>query len=360
MGDVAMCVPVVKALRDAYPDLRITILTREKFAPFFRGISGIEFLYLLPQGRHKGIKGILALYRDVKVLDTDAFADLHGVLRTRGLRILLTLSGVRTATIDKGRYAKHLLTRKYRKERVPLKHTVLRYRDVLLRLGLRIPVPPAAEKEIYPFPEQLVEAAGTKNGTWIGVAPFAKHRGKIYPIRLMDELIAQLASRHERIFIFGGGPYEKDFAECMESRYRGVVSVVGRMSLSQELDVIGSLDAIVTMDSSALHMASLVGTPAISVWGATHPFAGFYGWGQHESNAVQLDMPCRPCSVYGNKPCIFNDYRCMENILPQAIVMRVEEALARCSTTGGKEGKEDENRACPVKNFTQGPLYETK
>ena len=54
-----------------------------------------------------------------------------------------------------------------------------------------------------------------------------------------------------------------------------------------------------------------------------HPFAGFYGFGQDPSLAVQLDMACRPCSVYGNKPCLYGTYACMSGIPPEAIVEKV-------------------------------------
>ena len=89
------------------------------------------------------------------------------------------------------------------------------------------------------------------------------------------------------------------------------------------MELISNLDLMVSMDSSALHMSSLVGVPVVSVWGATHPFAGFYGFGQDPSLAVQLDMACRPCSVYGNKPCLYGTYACMSGIPPETIVEKV-------------------------------------
>lgn len=110
-------------------------------------------------------------------------------------------------------------------------------------------------------PEPIQETVGPKEGRWIGIAPFAKHRGKIYPIPLTDELIGLLNETYDRVFIFGGGEHEKSFAEGMERRHKGVVSVIGRMSMSQEMDLIGNLDAIVTMDSATMHIASLLGIP---------------------------------------------------------------------------------------------------
>ncbi len=79
------------------------------------------------------------------------------------------------------------------------------------------------------------------------------------------------------------------------------------------------LRVMLTMDSGNMHLASLVGTRVVSIWGATHPFAGFLGFGQSEDDCIQRDLPCRPCSIYGNKACKFGDYRCMD-IAPEEIV----------------------------------------
>ena len=81
------------------------------------------------------------------------------------------------------------------------------------------------------------------------------------------------------------------------------------------------------MDSANMHLASLVNIPVISIWGATHPYAGFMGWNQNPNNAVQIDLNCRPCSIYGNKPCLRNDYACIKNISPELITQRTELAL---------------------------------
>ena len=88
------------------------------------------------------------------------------------------------------------------------------------------------------------------------------------------------------------------------------------------------LDVMVSMDSANMHLASICGTRVVSVWGATHPFAGFMGWNQSTADAVQADMPCRPCSIYGNRPCLRGDYACLTSIQPEAIVQKVERALS--------------------------------
>ena len=89
------------------------------------------------------------------------------------------------------------------------------------------------------------------------------------------------------------------------------------------------LKLLICMDSANMHFASLVGTPVLSIWGATHPYAGFYGYRQPMENAIQLPLPCRPCSVFGEKPCYRGDWACMDKILPEMILDKVNQILKK-------------------------------
>ncbi len=328
MGDVAMTAPVVARLREDYPDIKITVMTRPLFRPFFVGVEGVEFLCPDFKGRHKGLAGLWRLWREAGKFDL--VADLHDVLRTKILRKLFLLCGARVAHIDKGRAGKRRLTKLGYKACGPLKTSVERYREVFLSLGLSVGPVGRPERVRLPLSDAAGALAGERSGgvKWLGVAPFAQHKGKIYPLEMMTEVIRELAGREGlKIFIFGGGSEEKEYAERIESDIPGVVSVIGKLPLSEELALISNLDAMLSMDSSSMHMASLFGVPTVSVWGATHPFCGFYGLGQDPALAIGLDMECRPCSVYGNKPCRKGDYPCMRGIAPEVIVRKVEETL---------------------------------
>ena len=342
MGDVAMAVPVIAALRNAYPEMKISVLTRRGFHAFFRGVPGIDFVGFDPTGRHKGFGGLVRLAGELRARGIDAVADLHDVLRTKVLRMLLLPWGVHFSVIDKGRAEKKEITRRTDKKLVQLPAMTERYRQTFESLGLHFELPAKALRKEFPVPETISKAAGEKNGVWVGIAPFAKHKGKIYPIPQTDELIGILASRYERVFVFGGGDYEKSFAEGMERLHDRVVSAIGKMSMSEEMDLMSNLDVMVSMDSATMHISSLLGVPVVSVWGATHPYAGFYGYGQDPANAVQSDMACRPCSVFGDKPCIFGDYRCMLAIKPQNVADRVAAVVA-----GGNDI--DKNNRCERK-----------
>lgn len=214
------------------------------------------------------------------------------------------------ASIDKGRLEKLQLTRGIK--HAPLKHTTERYAAVLAELGYPVSLNHA------PQPSDTSLRSG------IGIAPFAAHPGKIYPIERMERVVQLLSRTGEQVVLFGGGKKEKTILESWAQRYPNVESVAGRHSMVKELDIIRHLRVMVTMDSGNMHLASLVGTRVVSIWGATHPFAGFLGYGQSENDCIQRDLSCRPCSIYGNKPCKFGDYRCM-GISPEEIVERVKE-----------------------------------
>jgi ADP-heptose:LPS heptosyltransferase len=254
------------------------------------------------------------------------FADLHDVLRTKILRTYFRLFGhTKVASIDKGRKEKKELTRAGNAQKKQLKSTFERYRDVFTSLGL--PFEPCftslfkeGKGNIDDF-EAITPAKG--NDRWVGIAPFARHSGKIYPLDKMEKVVQLLAGEENiKLFFFGNGPEEEKRINSWCSRYPNTVSFIGKSNFNGELRLISHLDAMLCMDSANMHMASLAGVPAISIWGATSPLAGFLGWQQSKDDCIELPLECRPCSIFGNKPCRFGDYRCMD-IAPDVVAKKI-------------------------------------
>ena len=173
---------------------------------------------------------------------------------------------------------------------------------------------------------EIEPVTGAKdNLKWIGIAPFAKHMGKIYPIELQEQVVAHFAADPKvKVFLFGGGKSEQEVFDGWVAKYPSVVSMIGKLNMRTELNLMSHLDVMLSMDSANMHLASLVNIPVISVWGATHPYAGFMGWKQLPVNTVQLDLSCRPCSVYGQKPCWRGDYACLREINPEQVIAKIE------------------------------------
>ncbi len=321
MGDVAMLPHALRALKAAYPDLRVTVATRTMFKPFFAGLD-VGFLDVDTQGAHRSLVGMWRLAREARRLGVDAVADVHDVLRSKTFRFLMRLHGIPEACIYKGRAEKREFIRCGGRGMEPLRHTVLRYCDVFRKLGFVLDDPAPAVHRDRPNP------FGEKNGVWVGFAPFSAHQGKTYPDGQSRELVRLLSERYDRVFIHGGGGSEQAFAEEMERMYPNVTALFGKVRFAGEMDLIANLDCVVAMDSLVMHLASLVATPVVSVWGATHPGLGFLGYGVAPEGVLQADMACRPCSVFGNKPCRYGDYRCLKAVTPEMIAERVEKIVA--------------------------------
>lgn len=331
IGDVAMTVPVIHSLATQYPQHQIKVLSRPNMAALFANLpSNVSFIGADLKKAYKGFVGLNRLFNELKAENFDYIADFHDVLRTKYLRFRFWLHGKKVAHIDKGRKGKKALTRPKNKTKVQQDTSFQRYANVLDRIGLHVKT---EFQSIYPQGKaeisSLLSITGTKGADkWIGIAPFATHTGKIYPTEQMEEVILQLdAMPGIRLFLFGGGKKEVEIFSAWANKYPSATCIAGKLKMDAELALMSHLDVMVSMDSGNMHLASLVNTPVVSIWGATHPFAGFMGWNQSEQNAVQIDLPCRPCSVYGNKPCIRKDYACLREISPNEIVLRIRSII---------------------------------
>ena len=319
IGDVAMTVPVLESVAKAYPDKHFTMLSNGRFAPFFAGMpENVSFIGVDLKKDYHGFGAMLKLFFRLRKRHFDAVADMHGVLRTTALSVFYRLFFTKVKRIDKDRRSRKRLTRLKNKDLNPRLTSFDRYRLVLEKLGFVFDL---KFRSIFGDGKADLSAikniVGEKDCTWVGIAPFAAHKGKIYPLYLMCLC---------RQFVFAYGK-ERSLVEEWAQKYRSVEIIDPRLGLEGELKVISNMEVMLAMDSSNMHLASITATPVVSVWGATHPYAGFMGWGQNPDNCIQLDLPCRPCSIYGKKECIYADYRCLTGIDPDIVFAKVKAYL---------------------------------
>ena len=331
MGDVSLTVPVIKGVLDANPDLEITLVTRKFFAPFFYDIPRLFLVFPELGSRHKGLFGLFRLYTDLKKSGPfEAVIDLHGVIRTRILSFLFKVSGVPRFSIKKGRKEKKFLI-KSRYIRM-LKHTTVRYLETFEAAGIKGNIGKAPyfnlEKEgNLSASHFLAKNQITSDKLIIGLAPFATHQPKIWGIQNFRELVTLINTSFEAEFLlFGGGTEEIRSLKEFQTFSGHIHLVAGELKLSEELALMGHLDLMISMDSSNMHLASLSGVPTISIWGGTHPAFGFYALGQPTEYHLQTpasSLKCRPCSIFGNKPCIYPMPRCMEMVKPYDVLNKL-------------------------------------
>lgn len=330
LGDIAMTIPAVYDACYANPDRNFYFVTRRHPAQLFVNPPENLTVVAIDLENYKGVEGIWRLASSLKSrYEIDLYLDLHDVLRTKLLRKFMMLKGVKCFHLNKGRSDRKKLTRPSHKVLIPLQPTTERYRDVFAKAGLALePV----FKSIYGDSKgdaslfREVTPPKKEGEYWLAVAPFAQHEGKIYPFELLEKVIADCATRKGvKVFVFGFGAREQKLISTLADKYPNVINMAAKkIGLAAEMSLLSYCDTMLSMDSANMHIASLVGLRTVSVWGATHPYTGFFGWHQDVADAVQLDMTCRPCSIYGNKPCLRGDYHCLWGITPQMIIQRLQ------------------------------------
>ena len=298
MGDVAMTVPVLFAFAESNPKVKLTILTKKQFAPLFRDMKTATVILADFNDLHKGVLGLYKLSRRIRKLNIDAVADLHNVLRTNILKYFLF--GIKFNQINKGRSQKRELTEGINFS--PLRSTPERYADVFRSLGFSYELNTHSPRAPKKLANSILNALGRFSSAVIGVAPFAAYASKTYPILKMDKVIYELQKKHI-ILLFGGGPEESQQLQKLASKYTNVFSVAAKFSLEHELDIISNLKVMLSMDSSNGHMAAMLGVNVVTLWGVTHPYAGFAPFNQDVTNNLLADRvkyPKIPTSIYGN------------------------------------------------------------
>ena len=329
LGDVALITPVFQAFSQSYPDVRIIICTRPRFAPLFKNLRNVEVLPADLEGEHKGIVGLYRLYKRIRRVGPIAILDLHNVLRTKILKLYNRLHTIPFYVLDKGRSEKRQLIRSNRKVWRPLKHTTQRYADVFDTSGF-----PVALEERHILPPRPVRDEDLKHSlggnTLIGIAPFAAYSSKTYNLEQLEEVVAWLDKKPNcKILILGGGREEQRRVQNWEEQYSNCMNLIGKYDFAEELNLISGLDLMLGMDSGNGHLSAIFGVPTLTLWGVTHPYAGFTPYGQPESNNLLADRsqyPAIPTSVYGNR--YPDDYEnAINTISVSQIKHRIEEVL---------------------------------
>ena len=323
-----MTAPILRAFNAKYPNVKITVISTPFFQPLFNDLQNVSFLPFDKKGKHKGFLGLFRLFLDLRKSNIDAFADLHNVLRLKVFRKLLALTGKKVAFTHKGRTEKKEVTRAVNKIFRPLPTVFERHAKVFEELGFPIDLSNPTFPEKSKLSSEILSVVGEKNQKWIGIAPFAQHDSKVYPLDLMEKVIDQLAQNPgNKLILFGGGKKEIVALESLTKSYNNVISVAGKLKFNQEIQLISNLDVMLSMDSGNGHIAAIFGVKTITLWGATHPYLGFSPFHQPQENSLVSDRnlyPKLPTSIYGNKK-VEGYEDAMRTILPESVVEKINQ-----------------------------------
>ena len=324
LGDVAMSLGAVADYVENHPEREFVFLTQAFCELLVKYCSANIRIIGVNRQEYRGVKGTFRLLKLVKNLNPDEIADLHNVLRTWMIDLSMLLRGKKVVMIPKHRKERRAVLSGKRRA-VPF---TSRYVATLQRLDNSV----AGSCIIYKKDTVTREILGRYQGDTtekktsirkVGIAPFARYVNKTYPLEKMKEVIALLLANGVEVHLFGARGAEQKILESIAENNSGVVSHAGRHSLDEELTLMREMSVMVTMDSANMHLASLVGTPVVSIWGSTTPACGFMGWGQQEEDAIVADLNCQPCTIAGGKKCPRGSLECLYSISPETVVNQI-------------------------------------
>lgn len=329
IGDVVLTLPVLRAALDRDPNLELVVLTRPMLHGLLADFPRVHLPEVDLKGRHRGLRGLCRLFREVKAAYAiDAVLDLHDVLRSQVIRNLFALRGTPVFRLRKDRRGRQRMIRRRYKDRSPVRHSLTNYVEVFQRAGVKLDLAPE-QVEAISYRAHDLPVKSELPRPWVGVGPFASKIEKMYPLDRMQQVIEGMARQGMTVFLFGG-PEDRAWFEPLAERHSSV-HIAPIYPLTQELALIEALDLMISVDSANTHLARLVGTRVLSIWGPTHPDAGFRPLGPIDpADFIQIPvdrLPCRPCSVVKQNPCYRGDRACMFWIEPQQILDRVGEVL---------------------------------
>ncbi len=331
MGDVCLTLPIIVKLKELHPELEIHMVSRLKFAALFEYQKDITFHGLYLEKDYKGLAGLYRLYKYVKNIQADIVIDLHDVLRTKMLRFGMQMTKAQVYSIVKNRKERSELIKGQRD--TPIKSAQEIYLEAIQQAGyLKELTLPLEAKNYFSeaVPKIKPEAAEAK--ILVGIAPFAAHETKIWPLERYKAVFEHFQEKRPEVtfLVFGGGKKEKKQIDDLYGAFSNVRNTIGEYTLREELKLLSNLSCMLAMDSANMHLAYLAGIPVLSIWGSTHSLAGFALPQLPQYPRLEIpktELPCRPCSMYGNVPCRRGDHACMQGIEAGRVIEELKSFL---------------------------------
>lgn len=323
LGDIVLTTPVIRALKDKFPQAEIYFLTKSKYASLLKSnphLSGIMEL------EGQGLDGFLSTLHRIRDLNFDLVIDLHANLRSFLLRNCSKAE--MKIKYDKRRWQRLLMVH-FKKIKVPSQHTVDSYLGCLKRLDIhtsdRIPELYLDEESREFAKQSLVDVS--QNDILIGIVPGAKWESKKWGEENFAKAIEIINSRTKARFVLIGSREDEGLMKKLKSLVGHVnfIDAVG-LSFPKLSAAINGCQVVLTNDSGPMHIAVALKVPVVAIFGPTHPKLGFSPLGERDI-ILCADVECSPCSLHGKRKCYQKSRICMEKIVPEMVVDEVLEIL---------------------------------
>lgn len=324
LGDVVLTTPLFRALRRAYPQARLTLLTTPAARPLVEEDPHLDAIFTYDK---KAREPLSAVIRKVRAGRFDALVSPH---RSHRSALIALASGIpfRVGYAESGfPFAYHRRVR--RDMRL---HEVDRILALLRGLGVE---PEASDRVLCAGytpretaqVEEILRGAGVEPGVKLaGLCPGSVWATKRWLPEGFANVGKKLAERGYRPVIVGG-PDDRAVADEVAALIGpAAVNAAGRTPLKALAAWLDSFSIFISNDSAPLHVAAARDVPTVAVFGATTRSLGFTPF-HARSRVVEASLPCRPCGLHGGKSCPEGHFDCMRGVTPEAVLAACDELL---------------------------------
>jgi ADP-heptose:LPS heptosyltransferase len=275
LGDVVLSLPALRAIREKFPQARITVAVGKPGAPVVE-LSGyadatipVDRVALRDGSKPLAIVRIMRLVQEVRRKEFDFVIDLHSLSETNLLGFFSGASH-RLYARRPGRSLDFLArfdTRPPVEDTNHDRHAVDRYLDVLRPLGIhnapRMPRLRARAEDDHAIEALLKKAKASSGVPLVGLFPGAGHPSRRWPLPRFAELADMLARNDEvRILVFAG-PEEREMVAEVKATFPRSTIVLDRLSIPQLAAALARLSVLISNDTGPMHVAAAVGASVV-------------------------------------------------------------------------------------------------
>ena len=316
LGDIILASPTVLNLKIGYPQSRITFLTKHKYRHIVKMFGTVDEIVLLPKSGN--FTEQLSLLKSLEQQNFDIIVDLHSNFRSSLVRTVLTAG--QKVVYPRNRSARQRIVQ-FKDFTAPDSntHTIDKYNDCLLQLGLAAP----AFRPVFQKSNERISAEHAA----VLIAPGAAFKNKQWPVEKFAEVAIKLHHFHQAKIIWAATDKESTPDKLTEQISKDNLRLLSNHPIAELASIISQATLTIANDSGIAHLSSAVGTPVISIFGPTHPALGFQPRGLLD-NIVQAEVSCRPCSLHGKKICFQKEQYCFTRIEPLEVIEKAAELIS--------------------------------
>ncbi|HLF20541.1 MAG TPA: lipopolysaccharide heptosyltransferase II [Bacteroidota bacterium] len=332
VGDIILSTPLLRVLRQRFPDGQIDYVTKKEYAELVRSNHNLNVTYEFDAS--KGFQGLRQLRQRIRSEKYNLIVDIHNNLRSSYLR---SFTGAEVVIVNKRQFDRYLLV-KLRKniyrEVVPVSD---RYIECVRKYGvkndgrgLELHIP---DDVLFGVSSKIARLALSRFEKVIGLCPSSRHFTKRWPEDRFTEVGVRFARNHQSKVLIFGGP--DDVERC--SRIAGQINAEagperatdfsGQLTLLETAAAMQFCDVIVTNDSGLMHIADAMNKKLVGIFGSTVKEFGFFPQGPHSIVIERNGLYCRPCSAIGRSSCPESHFRCMKEISTEDVFQQTKKLM---------------------------------